>query len=129
MFSAATRSDSYVQALQVANTFLHAWLDRDSKGGLSLMSTSVLKPPADTTAAEHTAWLQLYMSGLSNPHHQAFEIHEGKASGRDRFSFPVTLYELATGQPTANAYSSSIELVRDSSGWRVLSLPQSSDNQ
>jgi hypothetical protein len=127
--SAATRSESYVQALQTANTFLHAWLDRDAKDGLSLMSTVLLKPPADSTAAEHTAWLQLYMSGLSNPHHQAFEIHEGKVVDRDHFSFPVTLYELATGQPTANAYSNFIELVHESGGWRVLILPQSSDNQ
>ena len=69
------------------------------------------------------------MVGLSNPHHQSFEIRHGKAKGSKRMSFPVVLYEHYTGEPEAFGYESSIEIVQDGESWEVDELPRSSDNE
>ena len=119
----------YVAALQVANTFLHAWIERDAGSGLQLMSPHLLSPSAgDEPAESHRSWLNQYLRGLSNPHHSAFEIAQGRAHGQKRWSFPVVLYEWADGQPTADAYSSSIELIRAGDRWLVDRIPKSSDS-
>lgn len=124
---APARSGEYVQALARANDFLHAWLCRDPEAGLGLLSARVLKPPAGVDAETYASWLELYMTGLSNPHHQAFEILPGEASTGDTFSFPVILHEYATGMERGDTYSSSIELTEEKGEWRIIRLPRSSD--
>ena len=96
---------------------------------MHLLSTRILKPPAGVDEENYSSWLELYMTGLSNPHHQAFEILPGEASTGDTFSFPVILHEYATGMERCDAYSSSIELVEENGEWRVFRLPRTSDNE
>jgi len=42
-------------------------------------------------------WNQ-YVSGISNPHHEGFEITSGKRLGNDRIAFEVRLYEHYTDE-------------------------------
>jgi len=118
-----TTSATYVEALGVENGFLHAWVNRDANTGLTLMSPTLRQPPRG-----NESWLRLYVQGISNPHHQAFELQRGELIA-NRAVFPVTLYELYSGESTANSYASSIELVREGESWHVSKLPKSSDNE
>lgn len=40
-----------------------------------------------------------YLSGISNPHHQSYEVWNGRALARGRIRFLVRLYENYTAQP------------------------------
>src|SRR5436309_15021895 len=91
----------YVAALSVANQFLHAWIQRDQSPGIQLMSPRLRSSPAADKSGEVGSWLEQYMSGLSNPHHVAFEIGQGRSVAKGRFEFPVVLYEWADGEPAA----------------------------
>ena len=112
----------YLQALRTADLFLAAWARRDPDAGLALMSQAVLKAanegPADL---DREPWQ--YMSGLSNPHNEAFEISKGVRVGPDRFAFPVTLFVLALGEPSGSACSDTLEVAREGKHWRVDRLP------
>jgi hypothetical protein len=119
-------SASYAQALQTADSFLWAWLNRDADAGLKLISQGLLSKLKNTKTEK---WFSQYMVGLSNPHHLSFEIGPGKEINPKRFVFPVTLYEYYTGEPKAFKYNSKIELVREGDLWRVDVLPLTSDNQ
>lgn len=68
------------------------------------------------------------MVGVSNPHHQSFEISSGWEINPNRFSFPVTLYEYYNGEPKAFEYISKIEVVQEGGSWRVDLLPIIADN-
>ena len=67
------------------------------------------------------------MTGLSNPHHEAFEIGQGVRIDSDTYAFPVRLFELYTGEPTGYAYSDTLGVVRERDGWRVDRLPRTYD--
>ncbi|CAG7646149.1 hypothetical protein PAESOLCIP111_05111 [Paenibacillus solanacearum] len=43
--------------------------------------------------------LSAYFTGVSNPHHQAFEVTGKKQIGDERFAFHALLYEYYTAQP------------------------------
>ncbi len=116
----------YAEALQIADSFLWAWVNRDADAGLNLISQRLLSKLKDTKTED---WFRQYMVGLSNPHHLSFEIGPGKEINPKRFSFPVTLYEYYTGEPKAFKYNSNIELVQEGDLWRVDVLPLTSDNQ
>jgi hypothetical protein len=117
---------NYVGALQVADSFLWAWVNRDADVGLKLISQNLLSKIQKTKTEE---WFRQYMIGLSNPHHFSFEIGPGKEINPKRFVFPVTLYEYYTGEPKAFQYKSKIELLREGDSWRVDVLPLTADNQ
>ena len=114
-------SGRYLSALGVANGFLAAWAGRNAEVGIAIMSQRLRK-------ASDEQWLREYMSGLSNPHHQSFEIGRGKEVRSGRFAFPVTLYEAYHGESKGWGYASTIEVVRDGETWRVDRLPRTSDN-
>lgn len=116
----------YVQALQTADSFLWAWVNRDADTGRRLISRGF---SSKLQKENNEEWFRNYMIGLSNPHHHSFEIGSGKRINTERFSFPVTLYEYYTGEPKAFQYKSKIELVRERDSWRVNVLPLTSDNQ
>ena len=118
---------AYVEALGTAHAFLDAWVARDADAGVQLMATSLRRGPSGSDPKDHESWLRLYVQGLSNPHHSAFELAHGTLPSPTRAIFPVTLYEGVTREP-AFGYSSSIELVREADSWRVSILPKSSDN-
>src|SRR4030042_5931742 len=113
-------SSEYLEVLQTADTFLWAWVTRDSKG-LNLISNRLRAQVNDEL------WLRQFMVGLSNPHHQAFEIGTGKKLSSDRYVFPVTLYELYTGETTGLAYSGTLEIIKQGKDWRINMLPKNSD--
>ena len=74
-------SVAYLEALEIANAFLWAWVTRDADGGLRLMSDRLRAQINDET------WLRQFMVGLSNPHHQAFEIGHGRRQTTSRMRY------------------------------------------
>ncbi len=112
----------------MAHTFLDAWAHRDADAGLLLVSDDLRRSSRGSSATDQEAWLRLYIQGLSNPHHKAFELGRGKEA-RNRVTFPVTLYELAEGESSVFSYPSSIEVSLEGESWRVTKLPKSSDNE
>lgn len=125
-----TPSD-YLEALQTADAFLWDWVNRDTDAGVKLMSTHLREEIGEKLLRE-------FMSGLSDPHHQSFEIGKGQEVppaqyifqnvNSVRYIFPVVLYELYSGETTGLGYSGTIEIVRQGKKWRVDTLPRSSDN-
>jgi hypothetical protein len=117
---------AYVQALQAADSFLWAWVNRDADTGRLLISRKLSSKLQKENSEE---WFRDYMVGLSNPHHHSFEIGPGKAINSKRTSFSVILYEYYTGEREAFKYKGHIELVLDGDSWKVDVLPATSDNQ
>lgn len=81
----------YLLALNVADRYLGAWLDRDSERGVQLLTPGFKKNRA-------LGDLYQIFSGLSNPHHQAFEIAGAQRLDKDTFRFQVWLYLYYTGE-------------------------------
>lgn len=118
---------SYVEALRVANAFLSAWAQRQPETGLALMSAAVRARDPDPTRPDLRGGLRQYMSGLGNPHHDAFEIGAGSLAGPDRIAFPVRLFEVYSGESTGVVYSDTLEMTRQGGEWRVDRLPRACD--
>jgi hypothetical protein len=121
---APTTPANYVHALQVTNSFLWAWVNRDADAGRRFISRA-LSSKLQNEKKEN--WFRDYMVGVSNPHHHSFEISSGKTINSKRISFPVILYEHYTGEPKALKYKSRIEIVNDGDSWRVDILPITSE--
>jgi hypothetical protein len=115
---------NYVLALQTADSFLWAWVNRDADTGRPLISHHL---SSRIQKGNQEEWFRTYMIGLSNPHHHSFEIGPGKKINSKRWSFPVTLYEHYTGEPKAFKYESKIEVIQDGNAWRVDVLPITAD--
>ena len=109
-----------LKALQAADSFLCAWVDRNDRG-IKLVTDRLKKEINDDS------WLRQYMVGLSNPRHQAFEIRGACESSSAPYSFAVTLYELAYGEAEGDSYEGTITLVKEGGVWRVDRLPPSSE--
>lgn len=122
----ATAPAGYVQALETADSFLWAWANRYADTGTKLISSNL---SSKIKKENNEEWFKQYMSGLSNPHHLAFEIGEGKEINSKRFAFPVTLFEYYTGEPKAFQYKSNIEVIKEGDSWRVDVLPTTSDSE
>ncbi|MHB1682875.1 MAG: hypothetical protein ACYCYO_08625 [Bacilli bacterium] len=58
---------SYILALNTADQFLMAWMQRDWAAGSNLLTPSELRKHSKS-------YLQGYFIGLSDPHHESFEI-------------------------------------------------------
>ena len=106
-------------ALSAANQFLYAWATRNQYDGLALLSPKLKdKYPEE--------YLRSYISGVENPHHQAFEIGRGKRLAPGRVSFSVALYEHYTGQKENIGQPKTLTIVLIQSGpenWLVDELP------
>lgn len=119
----AARTDEidqdYVLALSSANRFLSSWQSRDMEEGLKWLSLSLKhRKPSEE--------LVNYISGTSNPHHQAFEVGGGKRTGEKSFAFEVRLYEHYTDTKweRPRPQPSRIVLIEEQPGrWRVDELP------
>lgn len=118
-----TPTAPYLEALQTANAFLWAWVTRNADDGLRLVSDRL------RTQSKDESWLRQFVVGLSNPHHQAFEIGRGRRKNTSRYAFPVTLYEFYTGEKVGSGYRGMLELVKQGGTWRVDHLPESSENR
>jgi hypothetical protein len=81
----------YIMALGVADRFLDAWATRDGDRGYPLLSDRLKKTGDQAT-------LKLAIAGVSNPHHQSFEIFGGRRQDKDRYVFSIYLYESVTAQ-------------------------------
>ncbi len=109
----------YVLALTAADQFMFAWATRNQDDGLGLLSPRLKnKFPED--------YFRYYLTGLSNPHHQAFEMGRGKRLASGGFSFPVAMYEHYTGKKETVEHPKPLTLVVIQSGpesWLVDELP------
>ena len=109
----------YVLALTVADQFMFAWATRNQDDGLALLSPRLKgKFPEE--------YFRYYLTGLSNPHHQAFEVGRGKRLPSGNFSFPVAMYEHYTGQKESVEHPKPLTIVVIQSGpesWLVDELP------
>lgn len=72
----------YVLALTTANEFLETWRHRTVPQAIALLSPEARRRYHDP---EH---LFQYLSGISNPHHQAYEVRMVAPSPRDESHFP-----------------------------------------
>ncbi len=117
-----TVSASYLKALRVADEFLTLWIHRNGEKGWPLLSNR-----AQREIGDRNSFLE-YMSGLSNPQHQAFVIQPVGTEPADRYSFPVVIYELANSDPAGFADKSEITVVRENGEWKVDRLPKSPEN-
>jgi hypothetical protein len=95
------------QATEAADVFLWAWATCDSELGLQLLSRDLRRH----VMADSAGWFEIYMSGLSNPHHVAFEVFGGKLLSATRARFEVSLLEHYQGEPSASRRDGTIELV------------------
>jgi hypothetical protein len=115
-------SADYQEALNIADTFMWEWMTGKSDEAMALLS------PRLAAAMTDNSWFrEHYIGGLSNPRHEAFQIWEGEG-GHKHYRFRVTLCELTPGQAFGLRFTSTIELVRVGTKWRVDHLPTSSDN-
>ena len=112
-------NQDYILALSGANRFLCAWQWRDQDAGLKLLSPTLRK--------KHSEYdLRMWISGVSNPHHQAFEIQSGRRLSVGRYLFPVRLYLHQTDQLEKQIVPrmSRIVMVKDGlEQWLVDELP------
>ncbi len=115
----------YLEALQVANLFLNAWMIRDSAAGLELISDRLDR---DLKGGRGGSWFEVYMSGLGNPHHQSYEIGPGRKRSTGRYAFPVRLFEIASRDRKGTLYESEIVIARQPDRWAVDELPKTPDN-
>lgn len=112
---------NYLLALHTANNFLIAWLNRDAAKGSELLTNNAKKSvsPEDLT---------MFFSGLSNPHHQGFEIIGHENTGENTVTFHVWLYEYYSGdtpEPEKRPEPYTIEVSKvDENTWLVNNLPK-----
>lgn len=81
----------YLHALNTADRYLYAWVTRDGSIAHELVSNNIKKNFIDLQD------FQMYFAGVSNPHHQAFEIIGYERLSNYRIRFKVWLYEDYTG--------------------------------
>jgi len=116
--SITTKNTDYIEALSVADQFMRDWQWRDQDDGFSLISDSLKSKESEDD-------LRMYISGLSNPHHEAYEIYSGSRLPDGRISFKVKMYESYTSYP--NVYSegpTTIIISKSAQGkWLVDKLP------
>jgi hypothetical protein len=84
--------DEYVLALSAADEFLGAWRMRDQDRGLAILSPRLLRSKGEAR------WRQA-ISGVSNPHHESYEVTNGRRLPDGRYSFDVYVYWYYTGEP------------------------------
>jgi hypothetical protein len=80
----------YILALSTANRFLCAWQLRRQDEARSVLTRELINRYSSDE-------LSSILSGLSNPHHQSFEVGSGRRLSGRRYAFEVILYEHYTG--------------------------------
>jgi hypothetical protein len=111
----------YVLALSTANKLLEAWRSRDQDAGLALLSPRLRKTRTEDE------W-RMAISGISNPHHQSYEISDGKRLPDGRVRFVVCLHDHYTGhQQAASPRQKAQHIILINVGenkWQVDGVPQ-----
>lgn len=112
---------NYLLALNTADKILVAWLNRDYKTGTELLTEKFKSSIKQED-------LNMLFTGLSNPHHQGFEIVGKEYVDENTIRFQVWLYEYYTGEtptPTERPTSYSLDVVKvNENTWLVNNLPQ-----
>lgn len=113
----AVESD-YVLALAGANRFFDAWRNRDQEGGLAALSPRLLKTRTEDE------W-RMAVCGCSNPHHEAYEITNGRRLTDGRYAFDVRLYtHYHNFAYPLETVAMTVKVMRqDSEDWRIDELP------
>jgi hypothetical protein len=110
----------YIKALNAANRFLIAWLNRDVLEGTKYITKNLKN---STTMEDLSAFFQ----GQSNPHHHGFEILGIKRSKQNKIVFQVWLFEHYTGDNGSNVNVPSammIDVIKVGDSWLVNSFPK-----
>ena len=111
---------NYLLALRTADNFLLAWLNRDYKKGVELLSEKVKN-------SDNQEGLFMFFTGLSNPHHQGFEIVGKENINENTIRFQVWLYEYYTNEtppPTDRSAPYSLDIIKvNENSWLVNNLP------
>ena len=110
---------NYVLALSAANHFLEAWRWRRREEEFKLLSDSLKHKLSEELQFE-------YLSGISNPHHEAYEICSGKWLSSHRISFQVQLFLAVTGSTSWSQQPQRSRIVMErgaNNEWRVDELP------
>lgn len=83
--------NDYMNALKIADKYLYAWLTRDGSMAYDLLSDNLKKKYKGRED------FKVQFAGLSNPHHESFEIAGCKCRSKDRIRFKVWVYYHYTG--------------------------------
>ena len=113
------RDDAYIAALAVANEFCQAWKHRDEAAGRALLSLRLIRQHSDKR-------LSAAIVGVSNPHHAAYEISEGRKLAEGRYEFKLRLFFQYTGLHGDRIESPLDRIVVariDAEHWRVDQFP------
>lgn len=81
----------YLQALNIADRYLCAWVMRDGSIAYNLITDNLKKNFVNLKD------FQINFAGASNPHHQAFEIYGFKRINKNKICIKAWLYEDYTG--------------------------------
>lgn len=114
-----TLEPNAIAALGTADRFLAAWQMRNQDTGFALLSSRL-------KSQEPESDLRMYLSGLSNPHHAAFEIGIGQKLAEGRYAFEVRLYEVVTGSQEKQLRPKPTRIVLQKTAgneWQVDALP------
>lgn len=111
----------YLLALNTADEFLHAWLKRDWLQGPKYLTANLRERAGEQG-------VKSFFSGVSNPHHQGYEIVSAERVSPNLMRFHVWLYEYYTDSspppeqrpPTLDLY---LEKVSEWS-WKVKDFPK-----
>ena len=117
--ASTVHDEDYIAALHQANRFCDAWLARDESAGRALLTRRFIRQHPDQRLRDGIA-------GLANPHHAAFELSDGRKTGKDRYVFDVRLFLQYSGMQSdrIEAPLEHIVVVRNDSGqWRIDEFP------
>lgn len=111
----------YLHALETADEFLNAWRLRDWKSGPDFLTDRLKQQLTDQE-------IRGFFSGISNPHHHAFEIVGAGRPDEKTVRFHVWLYLYYTGttpEPMRRPSPLVLEVVRvGPDRWLIDKLPQ-----
>lgn len=110
---------NYLLALNTLDNFLHAWITRDFIEGPKYITAGLKNSEQGN--------LKSFFSGISNPHHQAYEVIGSNYINNNTIRFKVWLYEHVTGQtfePVKHPQPYYIDVVKiDAELWLVNTMP------
>ena len=110
---------NYLFALNTLDNFLHAWVTRDFIEGPKYITEGLKNSEKGN--------LKSFFCGISNPHHQAYEVIGSNYINSDTIRFKVWLYEHVTGQtfePVRHPQPYYIDVVKiNTELWLVNTMP------
>ena len=110
----------YIRALSTANLFMESWRHRRQDEAFALLSDRL------RNSRTEDEW-RMAISGASNPHHQAYEISNGRPLPDGRIQFDVRLFDHYTDMYREDiplhAPEQIILIGNSDTGWIVDGIP------